>query len=176
MARLLSVRFEVRHPGDDSRRELSFVQDFMWILRATQERTFPALTTIDLHVYAKSCPTIMLCSDHACALFCERDGPSDVDWSRWCHLALGSTLLLNIFIHSPEVESNRLRTAVMNQLSFLGSRLNIHIYDSELYNSLPLSILALSPYPRPDLLISQPRYCHTTRFTAASDTRQCALL
>ncbi|KAI5891523.1 uncharacterized protein SCHCODRAFT_01096993 [Schizophyllum commune H4-8] len=50
MARLSSVRFEIRHPWDDSRRELSFVQDFMWIMRSTQERSFPALTTIDLHV------------------------------------------------------------------------------------------------------------------------------
>ena len=129
MARLVSVRFEVRHPWDESRRELLFVQDFMWILRATQERSFPALTTIDLHIYARSCPNIMLCSTEGCSLFCEGDGPSGLDWSRWCRLVLGRALLLNVFIYSPEVEPHRLRTAVLNQLSFLGPRLTIHIYD-----------------------------------------------
>ena len=127
MTRLQSVRFEVRHPWDDSRRELSFAQDFMWIMRATQERSFPALTTVDLHVYAKSCSTTMLCGGEPCALFCEREGSSEVDWVRWCHLVVGRTLLLNIFIYSPEVDRVRLRFAVSKQLSFLGSRLTIHI-------------------------------------------------
>ena len=88
---------------------------------------FPALATIDLHVYARLCSSIMLCSAEPCALSCEGDGPSDIDWSRWCRLVLGRTLFLSITLYSPEVDAARLQQAVFNRLSFLRSRLQVRV-------------------------------------------------
>lgn len=125
---LRTIHFEVHRVDDETRSEWKFIEWFMEVARRNQGRSFPALRTVAVHVFAARSAQMTVCGDWEYALFRVDDGPSRMEWRRWSSSVLSQSLLLRLIVLSPLPPGDEtLRTAVHRRFAHIRDRLCLRI-------------------------------------------------